>query len=143
MTSLPDVNVLLALFWDQHPHHPAARDWFSHLSSDGWATCQITQSGLLRLVMNPQIVGVAWDASTAVGELRSMTTHPDHRFVSGAPALTDTSINELARRIQGYRQMTDATLLQFARANGLKLITFDQGVESLCPWPDTVLLLKP
>jgi len=31
---LPDVNVLLALTFDSHIHHPAAKKWFDALSGE-------------------------------------------------------------------------------------------------------------
>ena len=39
MISLPDVNVLLALAWSNHPHHEAFHEWFGQEAANGWATC--------------------------------------------------------------------------------------------------------
>jgi predicted nucleic acid-binding protein len=49
LIALPDVNVLLALGWSNHPHHNAAHDWFAREASAGWATCLLTQSAFVRL----------------------------------------------------------------------------------------------
>lgn len=49
MIALPDINVLLALAWSNHPHHDAAHRWFSRDAAAGWATCGFTQTGFLRL----------------------------------------------------------------------------------------------
>ena len=61
MIALPDINVLRALAWSNHPHHDAAHRWFARDAAAGWATCLFTQTGFLRLSLNPQIVGVAID----------------------------------------------------------------------------------
>src|SRR5687767_1420006 len=57
MMLLPDVNVWLALTFDSHVHHPAAKAWFDGLSSDICCFCRLTQQGFLRLVTNPKAFG--------------------------------------------------------------------------------------
>ena len=51
-TSLPDVNVLLALSAEGHVHHKPARLWFYAQLTDSVAICRVTQMGLLRLLTN-------------------------------------------------------------------------------------------
>jgi hypothetical protein len=46
---LPDVNVWLALTFDSHVHHPAAKSWFEVLSGELCLFCRMTQRGFLRL----------------------------------------------------------------------------------------------
>ncbi len=52
---LLDVNVWLALTFDSHAHHPAAKLWFDALSGDLCLFCRSTQQGYLRLVTNANI----------------------------------------------------------------------------------------
>ena len=66
MIALPDINVLLALAWSNHPHHDAAHRCFARDTATGWATCLSTQAGFLRLSLNPQVVGVSIDCQTVV-----------------------------------------------------------------------------
>ena len=68
MIHLPDVNVLLALAWSNHPHHEAAHRWFVSESLEGWATCLLTQGGLIN----------AADELTAQGE-RQEIVYPSPR----------------------------------------------------------------
>lgn len=143
MIALPDVNVLLALVWSHHPHHEAAHRWFAQAAAEGWATCLLTQTGLLRLSLNPQIVGVAIDGQAAMQLLQQLVAHPQHHYVDQAPALTATDFEVLIPKIRGYRQMTDATLLYLAYRSDMKLVTFDRPVVTLCPWPDHVEHLIP
>jgi len=35
LIALPDINVLLALAWSNHPHHDAAHHWFARDSQRG------------------------------------------------------------------------------------------------------------
>ena len=50
---LLDVNVLVALLDPQHVHHDPANHWFAQHSSAGWATCLLTQNGVLRILWHP------------------------------------------------------------------------------------------
>jgi uncharacterized protein len=140
---MPDVNVLLALAWNNHPHHDAAHDWFGRESNSGWATCLLTQSAFLRLSLNPQKVGVAIECKTAVELLEAAIKHPKHHYVEAAPSLCGAPFNDLMDRIVGYRQITDATLLHLSRAHGMQLVTFDQSVGSICPRNENLLILSP
>ena len=51
--ALLDVNVLVALFDPDHVHHDLAHDWFADHRSRGWATCPITENGVIRVLANP------------------------------------------------------------------------------------------
>ncbi len=46
--ALLDVNALVALAWDSHVHHARIRSWFHTAGDDGWATCPVSESGLVR-----------------------------------------------------------------------------------------------
>jgi toxin-antitoxin system PIN domain toxin len=142
LIALPDINVLLALAWSNHPYHDAAHRWFTRDATAGWATCLLTQTGFLRLSLNPQVVGVSIDCQAAVHLLRNLVAHP-YQYRETAPALTTPLFIELVPRIIGYRQVSDATLLYLARVGGLKLVTFDRPVAAVCPWPEHLELLTP
>jgi len=143
LISLLDINVLMALGWANHPHHQAAHVWFQSHSADGWATCLPTQTGFLRLSLNAQIVGVSMTGLEVVNLLRGLTSHPQHTYFESLPKLTDADFEPLARRLQGYRQVADAILLAIARQNSATLVTFDWAIQTLCPWPDMVVVLSP
>lgn len=133
MTSLPDVNVLLALAWATHPHHAAAHDWFRANASASWATCVLTQSGFLRLTLNPQVVGVSLTATDAIKLLNGLVQHPQHQFVESLPTLTSPEFSQLATQMQGYRQTSDFVLLHVAQLHGLRLVTFDKPLAKVAP----------
>ena len=50
---LLDVNVLVALFNPDHIHHDTAHDWFAEHHTRGWATCPLTEQGVVRILANP------------------------------------------------------------------------------------------
>lgn len=103
MTALLDVNTLLALAWTNHPHHVSARKWFDANCLNGWATCQLTQSALVRLSMNPKIVGVEITCETALELLSSLVSHKHHTYAMSDSMLSFASYPQLWRRVVGYR----------------------------------------
>lgn len=126
--NLLDVNFLTALLWKNHVQHRAARDWMSAHRDEPFATCTLTESSLIRLSMNPQIVleTVAFDGACAV--LDQVRMHPMHVF---RPMQEDflSLVREIP--VSGYRQVTDALLLGLAKAMGGLLVTFDARMADL------------
>jgi len=47
VTRLLDVNLLMALLWENHEHHISARSWFKSVSA--FATCPVVQLGFARV----------------------------------------------------------------------------------------------
>ncbi len=54
---LPDINLWLALAFESHVHHAAARAWFEGSAGEGCSFCRMTQQGFLRLATNPRAFG--------------------------------------------------------------------------------------
>ena len=133
--------MLLALAWSHHAHHDTAHRWFARDAAAGWATCLLTQTGFVRLSLNPQLVGVSLDCQAALNLLQGLVEHPHHQYAETAPPLTATSFGELVPHLRGYRQVPDATLLYLARVHGMKLITFDRPIAAICPWSEHLELL--
>jgi hypothetical protein len=54
----PDVNVWIALTYERHAHHVAARNWFAALERDARLFfCRFTPIGFLRLLTNEAVMG--------------------------------------------------------------------------------------
>jgi toxin-antitoxin system PIN domain toxin len=127
---LPDVNVLLALVWPRHESHDAAHAWFAKSGHKAWATSPLTQLGVLRLLTNPAITQGAVNAAAALEAVDAATRHEGHEFWPLDRNMT-IGLKELAARLQGHRQWTDAVLLWQAAEHGGVLATFDSGVKAL------------
>lgn len=136
--ALLDVNVLVALIWDSHVHHVAARHWFAQEASRGWATSPVTEAGFVRVSANPKVLPSPVSVADAVGVLRQMRSLPGHRFLADDVSMADDDVP----RLSGYRQVTDAQLLTLARRQGLALVTFDAGIASLAGDEVNVTLLR-
>lgn len=125
--ALLDVNVLVALVWDSHVHHAAARAWFEGAAADGWATCPMTEAGFVRVSSNPKVLPSPVSVVDAVAVLAQLRRLAGHRFLADDVSPTDGDMPSLS----GYRQVTDAHLLMLARRRDVPLVTFDVGLVAL------------
>ncbi len=129
MTFLLDVNVLIALIDPTHISHDAAHHWFDTAGKASWATCPITENGVIRIVGHasyPNTPGSTAYVSTILTRMRELSGHvfwPDSLSLTDA-AHVDTS------QVLTSAQVTDTYLLALARANRGKLATFDRRLST-------------
>src|SRR5262249_47382263 len=116
MRSLLDVNVLLAMFDEDHVHHERAHEWWDANKSDGWASCPLTQNGFVRVFSQPTYRRGAISAAAALDLLREATSEGDHVFWPDDVSLVDTDRFD-PERILGPKQLTDIYLLGLAIKN--------------------------
>jgi toxin-antitoxin system PIN domain toxin len=125
--ALLDVNLLVALFDPDHVHHDLAHDWFADQRADGWATCPITENGLVRVLSHPAYGPNTEPAAAIVGRLRKFCASVGHTFWPDEVSLRDEQVFH-ARMPVTARQLTDVYLLALARSHDGWLATFDQAV---------------
>jgi uncharacterized protein len=128
MRALVDVNVLIALHDQQHVHHLAALEWLDRHSSDGWASCPITQNGCLRVMgqssyTNPRPI------AESVHVLARTLGSPNHEFWPDDISLLDGKRLH-ANKVLGHRQLTDVYLLALAVHHHGRLVTFDAKIPT-------------
>jgi toxin-antitoxin system PIN domain toxin len=121
VTVLLDANVLIALLVSDHVHHASAETWFLGIT-DGFATCPITQGGLIRL-----LVREGQTAEAARSLLRGLAADERHEFWPDDVTYADVP----TAGIIGHRQVTDAYLAQLARSRASRLATFDQALAKI------------
>ncbi len=126
MRALFDVNVLIALLDQAHPHHAAAHAWLKANIGHGWASCPITQNGCVRIMSQPAYPG-ARPPGSVIERLREATMHPAHAFWPDDVSITDKRVTD-SSRVHGARQITDTYLLALAVRHGGRLVTFDAGI---------------
>ncbi|MBB3286173.1 MULTISPECIES: TA system VapC family ribonuclease toxin [Rhizobium] len=129
MTFLLDVNVLIALFDPGHVSHDMAHEWFHSLAGDSWATCPLTENGVVRILSQPNYPNSPGPPSTAavlVAQLRSL---PGHQFWADDISLLDDTLVD-STRILTPGQITDTYLLALAKFHGGQLATFDRRLST-------------
>jgi uncharacterized protein len=125
MTFLPDVNVLIALIDPAHVHHDEAHLWFAVHGRQAWATCPLTENGVLRIVGHaryPNSPGTPAAVAQLMTRLRAL---PGHSFWPDDISLLDAQELD-AERLLTSGQVTDSYLLALACAHGGQLATFDR-----------------
>lgn len=126
MKALPDVNVLIALFDPSHVHHETAHRWFGVTKSKGWATCPLSENGMVRVMSNPAYPGGLL-ANDLIDRLRTFCASGHHVFWPDDVSLTDPARFDPGF-VRGHRNLTDIYLLGLADAHGGFLATFDAAI---------------
>jgi uncharacterized protein len=125
--ALLDINVLVALFDPDHVHHDIAHDWFADHRGQGWASCPITQNGLIRVLSNPRYGSPASSVRTVRDAVRRFVSTKEHRFWPDDISLGDNALFDVSA-MAGHRQLTDVYLLGLATKWKGHLVTLDRSI---------------
>lgn len=129
MRALLDINVIIALLDSAHVMHRAACGWMEQAVDHGWATCPMTENGVMRIMSQPAYPN-GRPAQQVVQRLAEVCGHPSHQFWPETISLLHPGRIHW-QQILGSRQITDAYLLALAVAQGGRFVSFDQriGIE--------------
>jgi uncharacterized protein len=121
VTRLFDVNLLMALLWENHEHHTKARSWLRGVSA--FVTRPVVQLGFARVSSHPML-GFGLTPELAFGVLRQFLADPRHAFIADDLSCTDRVVR--TDLMAGANQITDRYLVALARQHGFSLATLDQ-----------------
>ena len=124
-TFLLDVNVLIALLDPAHVHHDAAHKWFGAHGHKAWATCPLTENGVLRIVGHARYPNSAGTPSAVMALMATLRTLPGHVFWPDDISLMDAERID-ASRLLTSAQVTDSYLLALVCAHDGQLATLDR-----------------
>ena len=125
MTFLLDVNLLIALVDPTHTHHDPVHAWFEASGQASWATCPVTENGLLRIVGHARYPNTPGSPAAVATILEGLRAQPGHVFWADDVSLLDTKwVN--ADRLLTHKQVTDTYLLALARTHGGMLASMDR-----------------
>lgn len=129
MRALLDVNTLIALLHLEHSFHRAAHQWWSENAKNGWASCPITEMGVVRIMSNHRYSGLrTFSISDITSLIRGFIDNSDHEFWPDDLSIIDERIFNYDRLLVSG-QLTDSYLLGLAaRFNG-RLVTFDRSIQ--------------
>jgi toxin-antitoxin system PIN domain toxin len=125
---LLDVNVLMALLWENHEQHDRARRWLRTVTD--FATCPVSQLGFARISSHPML-GFGMSPDQAFGVLRRFLADSRHRFIPDDLSCEDRVL--LTEHIPGSNHVSDHYLAALARQHGLALATFDEPLSRAFP----------
>ena len=128
MTYLLDVNVLIALIDPTHISHEDAHRWFQTGGKSSWATCPITENGVVRIVGHPRYPNSPGSPAVVAAVLQQLCCLPGHVFWPDDISALDPSHIEADRMIAAG-QVTDTYLLALAVAHGGQLASLDRRLS--------------
>jgi uncharacterized protein len=137
---LLDVNILIALIDPAHVRHDHAHAWFENVGSNAWATCPLTENGVLRIVGHSRYPNSPGTPAAVAELMAAFLAHPNHEFWPDNVTLLDSRYLHTACLLDSA-QVTDSYLLALAVAHHGKLATLDRqlvadavvhGRQALC-----------
>ena len=141
MALLLDVNVLIALIDPVHTLHEPAHAWFARRDRQAWATCPVTENGVLRIVGNPRYPNSPGSPAAVMPVLASLRSQPGHVFWPDDVSPMDATRLD-GDRLLHHSQVTDSCLLALAISRGGRLVSFDRRlVPDAVPGGRAALLL--
>jgi uncharacterized protein len=123
---LLDVNLLIAMLDEWHPHHEAAHAFFPTAQSRGWATCPLTENGFLRILGHANYVNGPGSPEGARVMLGALCASPGHQFWADALTMRDTRRFAV---LPSAGHLTDAYLLALAVERRARFATFDRRID--------------
>ena len=126
---LLDVNVLIALIDPAHVEHDQAHRWFGGIGHKAFATCPITENGLLRIVGHPRYPNSPGPPGAVASALVAIRGLPGHEFWADSISLADSSLVD-ASLLSSHSRVADSYLMERARANKGRLATLDRKLAT-------------
>lgn len=128
MTFLLDVNVLIALIDPAHVGHDAAHRWFEAEGKAAWATCPLTENGVIRIVGHPKYPNTPGSTASVAAIVKRLRVLPGHAFWPDDISLVDADHVD-STQVLTSAQVTDTYLLALAVAHDGQLATFDRRLS--------------
>jgi toxin-antitoxin system PIN domain toxin len=129
VTFLLDVNVLVALIDPAHIGHDAAHQWFAETGAGSWATCPLTENGVMRVLGHPRYPNSAGSPAAVAPIVARLRALPGHVFWADDVSLVASALVDVDR-ITTPAQVADTYLLALAVAHGGRLATFDRRLSA-------------
>jgi uncharacterized protein len=137
---IPDIHLWLALAFESHVHHVAAKTCFEGATNAGCYFCRLTQQGFLRLATNPSAFGEeAVTLSEAWRMYDAFVLDPRVAFSGEPPNFESHWRAYTQRKAFSPKVWNDAFLAAFARSADLELVTFDKGFAQYSDLKCTIL----
>jgi hypothetical protein len=139
---LLDINVLIALIDPTHVQHDRAHEWFASKGQKAWATCPLTENGVLRIVGHPRYPNSPGSPAAVAELLVSLRELPGHAFWPDDVSLLERQHVDKARLLDSAH-VTDSYLLALARSHNGQLASFDKRLvtDAVMDGPRTLHLI--
>lgn len=126
--NLLDVNLLVALCDADHIHHRPAARWFRSHRAEGWATCPLTENGLLRVMGHQRYPAGPGSPEAVRPLLQTLRSMPGHVFWEDSISITDNSAFPSLHGVTS-KHLTDLYLLALCVTKGSSFATLDSRID--------------
>ena len=131
MRYLADVNVLLAILVDGHPHHQQAMNWWQDCQDGDIALVLPVHMALLRLLTNKSVMGSSQMSNSSAWKYVNLLRN-DPRIQSNNCEISQYQaawFDFVKDRQPSPNLWTDAWLAATAKALNLTMVTFDKDFK--------------
>jgi toxin-antitoxin system PIN domain toxin len=127
--TLLDINCLIALVDSDHVGHKTIRRWFNRHWKRGWATCPLTENGMVRILSQPAYPSGQRTPAEVIQILNALKRSfaAAHVFWADDVSIADDTLFDAAL-MAGARQTTDSYLIGLAVRHQGVLISFDRSL---------------
>lgn len=129
-----DANVWLALMASRHTLAARARAWFDECDDHTFYFCRLTQLSTLRLLTTVSVMGSDVKTMSEAWALLDQIYVDERVAFLPEPDAIDREFRRLTSLASASPKVwADSYLLAFAATAGLRLVTFDQSLQSKGP----------
>lgn len=140
---LLDISVLVALCDPAHEFHNQVSRWFLSVHISGWATCPITENGLVRILGHTTYPGGPGSPAKVRPLLQALVRTQGHEFWPDDLSIADSAAFPLLTRTSSAH-LTDLYLLALAAQRSARFATLDRRIDpSVIPGGTRALVLVP
>ncbi|HMN82993.1 MAG TPA: PIN domain-containing protein [Burkholderiaceae bacterium] len=140
---LLDINVLIALVDPAHIQHDQAHEWFARAGHKAFATCPLTENGLVRIIGHPRYPNSPGPPGMVLESLAAIRGLPGHTFWPDDLSIADEAFFA-PELLSSHTRVTDSYLLALAHAHGGRLATMDRKLATeVVPGAERALELIP
>ena len=129
MSALVDVCVLVAAHRIDHPHHQAAQRILDGEFAQGFAWCEHTRNGFLRLVTHPKLFEKPTPVALAEAAWKSWTDRPRSQRLLGSENADGTFFKLVKDLGIAGNDVYDWHLAALALTAKIGIVSFDRDFE--------------
>jgi uncharacterized protein len=125
----PDVNVWLALTYERHVHHSAAKNWLQSVDPEArLCFCRFTQISFLRLLNTSAVMGEDVLSQASAWDAYDRWIEDGDAILLEEPAAIEPSFRAFSQQTRpAPKDWADSYLAAFASVLSLRLVSFDQA----------------
>ena len=122
-----DVNILIAAFRSDHPHHTRVRPWLMSTFAEGEkvGVPDVAWVGFIRICTNPRVFAVASSIDETLAFVRAIAAQPGYVHLGGLASI-DPFVEVVANADAAGNLTTDAYIASIALSLAAPVATLDR-----------------